>query len=201
MWVDTASDGFKVTVDADSIDFCEDDTEDQYLIDGYKHNGQYEGETDVVPGWSIYLYQGDSNEPAMSTTTDEEGYYYFWVGEGDWRVEEGDKLGWYQVGVSNGGEYVYTDGEPEYCYVEFPHDDYSDYPVFNSILVILDEVEYSYADYRCNFYNEQVEDDGNFVDGFKYELTDDGQVPVPNWTIYAANGLSTTSTTTNDLGY
>ena len=199
LWVDTKADGFTVTLDETEVAVCDGDSdpeEDFYLIDGYKFVQEYDyvyGDAD----WTIELY--DEGGLVMSTTTDDDGYYYFWVPEGDYEVREVIPEGWMQIGVQDGGEYEDTEGQLEYCSVELPYEEEKELPVFNSISLILDNVERNYSDYRCDFYNKETP--LHLIDGYKYQVTFDAPTTVEGWSIYATNGSTTLSTTTDADGY
>jgi hypothetical protein len=202
-----SADGF----DVDAIDavqtLCEMPDPEKYLIDGYK-NGEYLRQVEVrslvlggngLPNWTIELYDGDENF-ITSTTTDDDGYYYFWVPEGEYEVKEVIKPGWEQVGVDDGGNYVFPDEGPHSCMVEFPLDDDHDLPVFNSISLVLADQLYKESDYRCNFYNRLVPQEGYSIHGFKYEVDGESDIPRSGWNIIASNGESSTSTVTDENG-
>jgi peptidoglycan hydrolase-like protein with peptidoglycan-binding domain len=127
---------------------------DMFYIDGYK----YELTGDVaepVGGWTISLYNLETEE-VISTTTDADGYYYFEVEEGDWEVSEEMLENWTQVGVEIDGELFLPEGEEAYaCYIFFKDEnerlDFEDFSFVQDDLV-LEKEPYSV---ECSFYNAQ----------------------------------------------
>ncbi len=183
MWVDTGSDGFKFNIDQETIAFCEDDSVDTYPVKGDKYEVAEGYQT--VGGWTIYATNGDVT---LSTTTDNSGRYHFDLPAGEWTVYEGSQIGWEQ-------ESVYQDGielEASQCSFVFGVDGKSDSPITSS-------GGYNY----CDFYNQQVSEELNYIDGYKYDATSSTSDPVlyAGWPIYITNGLATTSTTTDEGGY
>ena len=162
MWVDTASDGFKVTLDDETLDYCEDDDEDRddeddtFIIDGYKYE-QGEDYIDFLPGWTIFA-ENTNEAITLSTTTDENGYFWFEVeDEGYWEITEEVKEDWEQVAVYQNGELVNHEGEGnEYCDFE----------------VYVDNDEDSY---QCDFYNQQLVDEDEDGDDNYEEDEGDGE--------------------------
>tara|TARA_B100000508_G_scaffold91716_1_gene71542 strand:+ start:5903 stop:10669 length:4767 start_codon:yes stop_codon:yes gene_type:complete len=198
-WVDTKADGITITLDEDEVAVCDDDSdpeEDLYLIDGHKFVQEY----DYVygyEGWTIELYEDESL--FMSTTTDENGYYYFWVPEGNYEIHEVIPEGWAQVGVQDGDEYEYPEDSPYYCSVDFEEDE----EIFTITAFVQDllvkEPEWE-PDYRCDFYNQKEKT--YRLDGYKFEVYgEESSSPASGWTIYATNGTTTLSTTTDMYGY
>ena len=183
MWTDTGSDGFKFDIDSESIEFCEDDSEDMMTIDGFKY--EVDGQTEIPKaGWTIELYEEGEGPFVASTTTNGSGYYSFIVPVGDYDVYEVMQAGWLQIDVQENGESLYVDDFQTYC--EFDYDPREEGQEF-----------------QCDFYNERDFGELNYIDGFKYDVTSTTSDPVPyaGWTIYLTNGLATTSTTTDDSGY
>lgn len=198
-WVDTKADGITIMLDEDSIPSCDGDTDpEKYLIDGYKY---VLGDDNIGfgSGWEIELH--DEDGLVAATTTDEDGYYYFHVPAGAYEVKEVMQEGWEQVGVQDGYRYVYPEDGPYACEIEVPFVPVDEEPQFNSISVLLDAREYSYSEYRCDFYNAR--ESLTRLDGYKYVVTDNGSTPYAGWTITAYNSETDTtlSTTTDATGY
>jgi hypothetical protein len=146
-------------------DTCERTTkpepDEMYLIDGFKYAGQsiqidrlsiLNGDNGL-PDWTIELYDGEGDY-ITSTSTDDEGYYYFWVPEGEYEVREVIPSDWKQVAVDDNGQYVNTVNGPLTCVADLPLAD-EDYQYNNSVSVFYEGEEYNTSDYRCTFYNEQ----------------------------------------------
>ena len=130
--------------DAKSCDRTTEPEEKKVMIDGYK----FAQETDFiygVPGWTIELRDSEG-ELVTSTTTDENGYYWFDdLVPGNYEVHEVVPSGWYQMSVYATGGEVTEDFDINYCLFEIGEDYQSE-----------DSRE---VGYDCDFYNEEDEED------------------------------------------
>jgi len=170
LWVDTKADGFKVSVDESETLSCDEDTQDMHRLEGIKWNDlNGNGEWDEEPllkDWIIYASNGEG-EP-LSTTTDENGYYYFDVPEGEWEVYEEEREGWMQT-TANGGDfhpYFYDESEgDEYLYqsCHFYFGEELKKPTFQIIPAFITNIfdggdEDEHDGYICDFGNKENED-------------------------------------------
>ncbi|MFT5849794.1 MAG: hypothetical protein ACI9H6_000613 [Patiriisocius sp.] len=170
LWVDTAADGFKVSIDESETLSCDDDTIDSYRLEGIKWNdangnGEWDEET-LIPGWTIYAYNGE-DEP-LSTTTDANGYYYFDVPAGEWEVYEEEREGWMQTAALGEDFHPYLIAEDEeydeYMYESChfsPGEEMKKKPQFALIPDFIEDLFYDdheYDEYICDFGNQEVED-------------------------------------------
>ena len=119
-------------------------------LDGYKYEMVEGGEQTPLSNWPIYAVSGEM-EP-LSTTTDNNGYFYFDVPKGDWRVYEGDVTDWNLVSIYQNGDLLPS--EEDSCEFEV-------YPAeYKSITRVLFEVGPTVAlTYHCEFYNEYIDND------------------------------------------
>lgn len=132
----------------DELCVPEDNDPETFILDGYKY--EVDGEsTSPEAGWLIYADNLDDEAGAISTTTDSNGYYWFEVEEGDWKVWEDTPEDWEQVAVEQNGEEVVSESEgPDFCTFDLDGGDYELYA-----LVYDNEYE---EGYECDFYNEFV---------------------------------------------
>ncbi len=78
------------------------------VIDGYKY--VRDGVVEVPKaGWMIYAYNSGTEE-SLATTTDQEGYYFFEVSEGEWEISEEAPRNWKQVAVYQNEAVLTGDG-------------------------------------------------------------------------------------------
>jgi hypothetical protein len=126
---------------------------DTYRIEGTKFQVEYEGELEVLTelaGWTMNLVNLQ-DVVLQSTTTDENGYYYFDIEAGDWTVEEGTQTDWTQVRAERNGSSVKPeeDGAAR-CYLSPGEYDYS----YEENYVQFVSSELQEEQYTCDFYNE-----------------------------------------------
>lgn len=171
LWVNTASDGFRFDIDTDSIVACVDDTIDEETpeterIYGYK----YETGVEVNPGlagWTIEL-RDVTSAVVQSTTTDENGYYYFDVPiDAYYTVHEVMQTDWVQDSVDVGFGGKTFDLDVNHCSFEvYPYE----YNFFSAALTDSVASVQLIEDYSCDFYNtynqpeepdESEDDDSN----------------------------------------
>ncbi|MFN3692858.1 MAG: peptidoglycan-binding domain-containing protein [Candidatus Paceibacteria bacterium] len=79
--------------------------EPEYQLTGSKWNdlnanGVWDKDEPTLAGWTITATNG---EDTITTTTDEDGDYEFWVPAGTWTVSEIAQSGWTQTGVEKNG--------------------------------------------------------------------------------------------------
>jgi len=141
---------FKLTMDVIEGSQCEittaptkpnEPSKDFVIIDGYKYVGAGESYL-AFEGWTIYAYNIET-EQELSTTTDEFGYYYFEVGDGEWEIYEAMPVDWEQTLVEENNEPLNSE--------EFEGDLFC--------LFIVDEFEPeddAVSDANCDFYNTFV---------------------------------------------
>jgi len=169
LYVNGADDVFTITDESiDSVENCavpvptEPEPEPKpelYKLDGVKFEVE-DGATTTGSGWTIYADNGI--DTPLSTTTDENGYYYFDVPAGFWEVYEEDRPDWDLVEIDQYGmgyltlellESELSESSPESCsfmtgqlYFSIQtellySDDYSDVGPLGPI-------------YQCDFYNQ-----------------------------------------------
>ena len=224
LWANTGADAFVVEIDRESIAACEDDTigDDLYKLSGHKwndlnDNGVWDDVEPTLANWTIEARSGDM---VISTTTNELGYYEFWVPAGAWEVSEVQQEGWRQTApnYSNQLQALSTEFESDLEWelkplltcnflvgeLVWPGDRPTDVP-----LLVLEQDE---LEYRCDFGNHFIGEDGNSdrysVTGFKFEdVNGDGvwstttESGLANWTITLSNGSTTATTTTDEIGF
>ncbi len=209
-WVDTKADGITITLDDESIEACDGDTDPQvepvlYDVYGYKWNDTNgDGDWDdlnefPMSDWTIEVTNGVDT---FATTTDANGYYYFEVPAGEWVVSEVQQVGWTQT----------FPVEPNTCTYSF----YGANDKQLLVKVLEDYVyqdEYYYQGDFCNFGNQADDDGGNggdeemfTIEGYKFEDVDGNGFPneeiyLADWTIEVTNGVDTFATTTDANGY
>lgn len=110
---DTGNDG--VTVELVDVDMCKVPLEREpaiYTIDGSKY--QLADAPVVLAGWTIELRDSEG-ELITSTTTDNNGYYFFDVLAGEYQVHEVMQQDWEQALVTQNGSSVDTEATVEHC--------------------------------------------------------------------------------------
>lgn len=212
LWADTKADGFKVKMDATTIDSCEND-DSTYVIEGHKWsdengNGVWDDSEDTIPGWTIYIEGDDFFEIVV---TDETGYYSLEVPAGDYVVYEEDRDGWLQTFPE-----PYMDDDEAWLpdaplWPEFLGDDYTfgacqyHFGSRTKLFSFYDETAPTWENPEvCNFGNQQLE---YTIFGYKWnDLNnngewDDNEPGLEDWTIFADNGEEELETTTDEDGY
>jgi hypothetical protein len=170
MWVDTASDGFKVTIDNKSIETCDEDDRDPTTrtIGGVKwHDLNEDGVKDenepLLNGWTITATNG---ETSTTTVTDIDGKYRFTLPYGTWTVSETMQSGWIQSAVRLDGELV----EGSSCVIDL-------------------QAKSPVADPACDFgnYQTKIEVPKQLITACKFDNSED---PVIGWGITISNGTT-----------
>ena len=210
-----------------------DEETDTYILDGYKYfcsenddEGGYNDDTardasneyedyyncdkdDIVPGWTIYATNDDTNEVA-TTTTNEFGYYSFEVEGGKWTVSEGNDVRgeWEQVAAEINGE----DYDDFTCTFEEMEDEVpSLLKQMTDYIGLTNSVDEEYYVNQCDFYNFFYDDEDPIpktytVTGVKWNDADgegdkdDTEVRMSNWVVTATKGTSSVATTTDING-
>ncbi|MEM9336485.1 MAG: DUF642 domain-containing protein [Patescibacteria group bacterium] len=151
----------------------------EFYVDGYKWsdengNGEKDDQEQYLPNWTIFASNGETE---VSTTTDTEGYYYFWLPEGEWTISEANQIGWTQTAPEDPGVCVfeYANGGEYRC------DFGNQFQDNQQQLYMLDGF----------VWNDEDEDD----------VIDEEESRLSGWTVKATDGEQTFSTTTDSTGY
>jgi hypothetical protein len=159
-------------------------TNDQELfeLEGYvwedtDEDGIFDEDENPLSGWGVNA--SAEGESTRETTSDENGYYHFFVPAGTWTISEDLQGGWDQTYPVEVDDFVHVVTVPQYEEEEFTLLE----NVFNFFIptahaVVFTPYPTTYGDY--NFGNvQQPSDNGGGGNGRRIELTDDGDNDEP----------------------